>query len=170
MLPREVLSEIQRIDEKIDVISNTIENMNDSGSLNDISMMQNIAVHYIIIASSGLVETGIQGIIKDYCNHKCEDDKLKKYIESHLEREWTMNCPKIVKLLQKFDPSWAKSFREEIQDNQKSAINSIKTNRDKCAHGDNNNSIGIDTAKNYYNHSKETLELLCSIVNRSQIS
>ena len=162
MLPLEVCSHIERLDARINSIETSLKTINDHCLMKDLSKMQNISANYIVIASAGLLETGLQSILKAYCSPRCSR-QLQQYLEFNLERHTTMNCEKIDTLLRKFDTSWADTFCSSIKDEQRLAIDSIKSLRDELAHG-KHNGTGLQIVKGYYGHSKTTLKLLSEVI------
>ena len=162
MLPHEVDSHIKKLDAKIEAIDSTLAAINDHCTFENMSKMQNVASNYIVIASTGLVETGLRSILKEYCSPRCSP-QLKQYLEFNLERHTTMNCKKIKTLLGAFDASWAETFHNSIEDEQRIAIDSIKSLRDEIAHG-RHNGTRLNKVKDYYEHSKATLKLLSNVI------
>ena len=162
MLPLDVHSHIEKLDAKIKAIDSTLSTMDGQCSFDDMNKMRNIVSNYIVIASAGLVETGLQSILKNFCEPKCSP-QLQQYLKFNLERQTTMNCEKIETLLRRFDTSWADNFCDTIKDEQRVAIDSIKSLRDELAHG-KHNGTGLNTVKGYYSHSKSALKILAEVI------
>ena len=163
MLPPEVKQHIQTIDAKVKSVDNTLLVIEDQCNFSDFNKMQNIASNYIIIASAGLVEKGIQSILGSCLSKQCSP-QISYYLRSNLERQTSMNCEKIENLLRRFDPLWADEFSQKVAGEHKFALDSIKTLRDVLAHG-KTNGTGLNTVKGYYKHCKKTLDIFSSVIN-----
>ena len=66
---------------------------------------------------------------------------------------------KILDLIGKFDQTWRESIDRSLDDRQKAAINSIVSNRNQIAHG---NDVGLSFARlrEYYDAVIEAIELI----------
>lgn len=164
MLPNDVLNHIKIIDYNIKIIDETLSLASSNPSFSDEVKIQIIASNYIIIATAGLIERGVQSILYEYCL-PIKKKKTKQYIQNCLKYETTLDCFKIWRLLNKFDKSWGDNFKSAIPRHQKAAINSIKNRRNNIAHGGSDNT-GIYKVKQHYSNAKDALNLIHSIVNK----
>ena len=163
MLPLDVYSSMQKLDDKIqllEVVMNQIEHEIDGL---DFAKIQTIAANYLAVAASGLLETGVQTILVEFAeNHS--SPRVSKYVERELSWKSTLNCHKIDSLLAHFEPSWKEEFCKRRSKAQRDAINSLKTLRDCVAHG-KHNGTRYTVVKDYYKKSTDVLNMLAEIVN-----
>lgn len=161
MLPSKVVSYIDKLDAKVKVIDKTLCVMRDHDEYFKIA---NICSHNLIIETSSLIEIGTKEIIISFCSNK-SSTQIQKYLFQKLNNEHVSNVKSIKCLLERFNPDWAEQFlcKMNKNDEQKVAINSIRAIRNSVAHG-GSNVIGIVRVKNYYNHSKRTVNILAEII------
>lgn len=124
--------------------------------------MNQISSRYLIIATSGLIETGTQSILHHFYNNHCSPE-VKKYISSKLKFEKSVNYDNIRDLLGTFKKERAQLFESKIIEEQRNAINRIKAIRNQIAHGEHNGTGYVDVKK-FYIYSQEVLGILSSIV------
>lgn len=163
MLPPEILSSKQRLDDRIQYLEEVLTSIQEDAEAVDLAKMQYIAASYITVAASGLLETGIQTILYDFSSSK-SSEKVGGYVRKKLKGAITLNCEKICALLGSFDAKWQIEFSKNITHQQKVAINSLKTLRDEVTHGRNWNP-SYTNVKNYYDSTVQALEVVYEIVN-----
>lgn len=143
MLPR-VERYIQDIDERIEEMDPTAA---DCGSYVNYAMTA-----YIVLAGAGLIEIGVRSTLSEYGRAK-GDFRIFEFIKYKVKRENSLDWGKIKGILRQFDSSWCDKIAKRTNGENISAIDSLKTHRDKIAHGDHAE-VGYQKAKKYYSRAK----------------
>lgn len=120
--------------------------------------------NFICIRVSGLVENYLKTRISDY-----SDKKVPKPISHYLSRKFAditnLKESKLRETLGLFSKEWQGQFERYIQDNQqlKSSLDSVITNRHSIAHGQNV-SLTLKSVKQYYDDIKKVIAELDKII------
>ena len=154
MLPLKVLSEIQSIDFRV----NELERRIDSEEM----FLQSIFANHLTLAASGLIEKSTLEILGEYSNRR-GNPQLRNFVQKAVSNNNSLNCEKIEKLLNQFDQAWWIQIGIDTSESQRSAVNSLKTIRDQCAHG-RYNGTGFRTVKNYYQEAKGFLTVMANVI------
>lgn len=154
MLPPNATSNRQRIDSII---------MQMDGAISSAEFrIQNVFSSHLVILASGHVEISVREIINRYVSQK-SNLKINKFITHTIERENSLNCEKIGRVLDKFDMNWRIELAQIVLTSERESINSLNTLRDQIAHG-KQNSTGYITVKEYFKDSCKYLLKLNTIV------
>ena len=154
MLPPNATSNRQRIDSII---------MQMDGAISSAEFrIQNVFSSHLVILASGHVEISVREIINRYVSQK-SNLKINKFITHTIERENSLNCEKIGRVLDKFDMNWRIELAQIVLTSERESINSLKTLRDQIAHG-KQNSTGYITVKEYFKDSCKYLLKLNAII------
>lgn len=144
MLPHSVVQYQQRLDSTLVYVR---------GQANSCPMdMQHVYSSYLVVRAAGMIEVSFRDILGEY-SRRHGNSILKNYTASMVERENSLNCDKIEKLLVRFSASWWSHLKTVIPEPQRSAVDSIKTLRDQFAHG-KPNGTGFAIVDGYYALSK----------------
>lgn len=116
-------------------------------------------VRYLVVVSSGFIETTVRDIFSDYAESKSAP-RVSRYVTHALERPGNMTSDKLSKLVRTFDPDWWDDFdTSKESDAIKSSLNSIVNNRNLIAHGENI-SLTIGQLRSYFDQCLVLIDLL----------
>ena len=163
MLPLDVHRSMQKLENKIQLLEVVMNQVEHKMAGFDFAQVQTVAANYLVVAASGLLETGVQTILVKFAESH-SSPQVVKYVERELSFKSTLNCNKIDSLLEHFEPNWKTEFCKRRSEVQSDAIDSLKTLRDSVAHG-KYNGTRYSRVKNYYKESKNVLSMLADIVN-----
>lgn len=119
---------------------------------------------YLCVKLSGLLEVFFKAKIADLVDKK-SPKPVAHYVNSQFKTFTNIDTRKIVKSLNQFSSEWEEEFNNGINEEQSSAINSVISNRNSIAHG-NNSGISLKDVKYYYEKTKEVLGILDGIMRR----
>lgn len=91
---------------------------------------------------------------------------LQKFVSQKLKNVTNLNYDRLSSVLRSFNADWANEFEVAISDEQRSALNSVISNRNNIAHGENDN-ISYELMKGYYKSIKEVVESLKNIIRKN---
>jgi RiboL-PSP-HEPN len=154
MLPANVASNRSRIDSIIAQMDLSIHSAD--------MRIQNVFSSHLVILASGHIEISVREIVSSYVNRRT-NPKINKFILKTLERENSLNCDKICKILDKFDPIWKDQLAISALASEKEAVDSLKTLRDQIAHG-KANGTGYMIVKQYFQEGCKYLVKLNQII------
>lgn len=120
---------------------------------------------FLCIRASGFIETSLKNLIIDF-SQGSSPKPIQKFVLQKLKNVTNLNYDRLASVLNSFNSEWAMQFKETISDEQKSALNSVISNRNNIAHGENDN-ISYELMKNYYKNIKEIVEQLKGIIRKS---
>ena len=108
----------------------------------------------------GYIERSVETIILDRLSRRAHD-RLIQFIKSHFKRGTNYDCEAICQLLERFDQTWSRKFREFVEGNDavKSALTSVYTIRNSVAHG-GDQSLSSKRLIDFYGYSKQAVEAL----------
>lgn len=144
----EVLRRQQRLDslfKKITVLSGDIE-------------LQSQWARYLCVLVSGFLEASLRIVISEYARKRATDD-VGNYVESQLSEFRNPNMERILKLVRSFNPAWADELEATVEGEIKDAVDSIVSNRNIIAHGDD---VGISFSRisDYYKRAVKVIDWL----------
>ncbi|GAA4327732.1 hypothetical protein GCM10023115_41690 [Pontixanthobacter gangjinensis] len=148
---------LEQQEKKLDNLFDLVQNVEDEEQ-------QAILSKFLCIRASGFVESSIRNLIAEFT-----DGSAPKQIQSYVGKETkyitNLRYDRLSKLLGTFDSSWKEELEEKISEEQKSALNTIVSNRNNIAHGEND-AISYSLMFNYYSRIKEVVEILKNIVRK----
>lgn len=121
---------------------------------------------YLCIRTSGLVEIFFKTQIEDYATGT-SPKPIVSFINHKFKTFTNINTKKINDLFETFSPEWQQQFDGKITEEQKSALNSVISNRNNIAHG-NADSASLTNVKGYYLKVKEVLAILDGIISKKK--
>lgn len=124
---------------------------------------QHVFTNYLIVKTAGLVETSVGDILGEYAKRRGSSE-LRGYVQSTIRRENSLNCEKIEKILKRFSSQWWPDIVSRSTDQQRSAVDSIKTLRDQFAHGQGNGT-GFAVVDGYYDQCKKFIVIVSDYIN-----
>lgn len=110
---------------------------------------------YLCVMVSGHIEITIRTLLFKYCDDKASPFVVN-YVSASLKDFQNPKFWKIEDLLRKFNPDWAESLTNDLDESVKSSIGSIVKNKNLIAHG---NDVDI-TFHRLFNYYKDALILL----------
>jgi len=123
--------------------------------------------NYAIVRTCGTIEFCFKTIVSDV--QSGHSTQISNYIDNTI-RNSSMNPSRenICKVLKQFDLGWNESFKTKLNGHVdaarlKSSIDSLNSNRNTFAHGDNPTST-FDDIRNYFNDTVEILKILDEVV------
>lgn len=119
---------------------------------------------YLCIKTSGLFENYIKSQIGDYVDAS-SSQPTARFIKNKLKTFTNIDYQKLTTFLDTFDPNWTCTFNEKINDELKSSLNSLISNRNNIAHG-NADSITFTNVRKYYQATKEVINILDQIIKK----
>jgi hypothetical protein len=119
---------------------------------------------YLCVRTSGYIENVTRVLISNFCDGT-SPQPISNYIVKRTKYITNLDFKRIKILLSEFNTDWGIEFEGSITDQQKSSINSVVSNRNSIAHG-NNDSITFRDMSQYYNDTKEVCELLKNIIRK----
>lgn len=119
---------------------------------------------YLCVRTSGYLENVTRILIVHFCDGT-SPKPINNYIAKRTKYITNLDFKRLKGLLSEFDINWSKEFEEKITDRQRSSINSVVSNRNNIAHG-NQDSLTYRDMVNYYNDVKEVSKILIDIIKK----
>lgn len=154
MLPLRVISNGQRIDALLGILEATVWEVD--------PQIQNVYANHVVLAGAGHVESAILAILSEY-GRKHGNVRISRYVERTIERNNSLNCEKIERILHQFDKDWWPEIKATTAPENIEAIDSLKTLRDQIAHG-KPNGTGYTIVKQYYTNAKKFIDDFALVV------
>jgi len=116
---------------------------------------------YLCVCISGYLEISIRELLGRYAE-QCASKSVSTYVWSQLKFFQNPKMEPTIQLVMSFDSGWGKSLREFVEDERGDAVNSIVSNRNEIAHG---NDVGVTIARlrTWYEKSNEVLDFLMGL-------
>lgn len=154
MLPHSVIQFRQRTD--------SLETLLDTAAPDVSISVLGVFSNQLAIKAAGYVEFSVCQILSEY-GRLNGNQRIALYIEKSIERNNSLNCEKIEKILNQFDTSWWPATRLGCNPGTLEAVDSLKTLRDQLAHG-RDNGTGLHVVKGYYLSTKNFVSALGAVV------
>lgn len=119
---------------------------------------------YLCVRTSGYLESVIRNLIVNYCDGTSPRE-IENYLTTRTKYITNLEYRKILSLLAEFSTDWKDTFELKVNDEQRSSLNSVVSNRNSIAHG-NTDSITFRNMKEYYSHVKEVADILKEIIKK----
>lgn len=129
--------------------------------------LQSHWARYLCVLVSGFLEGSIRTIFASYASVRASPE-VSRYVTAQLGFLQNARMDKILRLVHRFSPDWEEQLRAETQGEIRAAVNSIITNRNKIAHGEDV-SLGLAGLKDYYKCAKKLvkrIEQMCDASGR----
>lgn len=113
---------------------------------------------FLIVYICGLYEEIIETTVIEM-THKLGNQEIENYIKNSLNSYFrNSNTDKIIELFSKFNnQTWSNAIKA-LPEKNKSALNSIVTNKNSLAHGQSSLNLTISDVETYYKDSKVVIE------------
>lgn len=113
---------------------------------------------YLCILCSGFLEVAVREIYKQYALNG-SNAYVANYVQGRLKGFQNPNMEKILQVTRSFNPQWEDNLKALVDGELKDAVDSIVSNRNRIAHGDD---VGITyaTIKTYYDKAVKVVEAL----------
>lgn len=119
---------------------------------------------YLCVRTSGYLENVTRILIADFCDGT-SPQQINNYIIKRTKYITNLDFKRLKSLLAEFDSNWSEEFEKRLTDRQKSSINSVISNRNNIAHG-NQDSITYRDMTNYYQDVKDVCKILIDIIKK----
>lgn len=117
---------------------------------------------YLCIKVSGYFENVLKVLISDYVSKSCSKESAN-YIISNTKRITNLSDEKLTDFLKSFSEKWTDDYNYAITDQHRSSLNSLISNRNSIAHGQQD-SISFKIIEQYYLDLKEIVIYLKIII------
>lgn len=154
---------IQQVNSQKDRIDGLFTKIEDMVRKNAIDLeLQGQLSRYLCVLVSGLLEISVKSICTRYAEDKASP-QIANFVTSTVPNlAQNPKIWKIERLVRYFDGSWADDFILDIDDEQKSAVDSVVTLRNQIAHGEQAG-ISLGTIRSYYDNVIPVIEYLESL-------
>lgn len=113
---------------------------------------------YFCIKISGYLENVVKTLVANY-SEGASQKPIVNYIQQDLKNITNLSDEKIRKLLMKFSEEWNTNFSNTITEQQIVSLNSIISNRNSIAHGQQDN-VSPKVITQYYSDLKAIVQIL----------
>lgn len=118
---------------------------------------------YLVVFISGIYEDCIEYLFIQRAG-KNGDSEIQNLMKTFVDRYFrNPEYRKIKELLKALNPKYGKILREKIDDKNIDGINSIVTNKNNIAHGNNSN-VTVEDVNIWHNNSLKVFEVLEKIL------
>lgn len=119
---------------------------------------------YLCVQSSGYLENVVKSLVEDYISKKCPSPVVN-YVQKKVSNITNLGFEKLCDFLDSFDPSWKDTFTQSLSEEQKSALNSLISNRNAIAHGNSSN-ITYRSVSTYFAELNNVVSVLENIIKK----
>lgn len=126
--------------------------------------LQAYLAKFLCVRTSGFIETSFKNLINDYINGTCPKP-IQKYVSIKVKGVTNLSYERLLTTMNSLDTEWANSLKARTTEEQRSALNSVISNRNNIAHGEND-SISYELMKGYYKSVKEIVGHLKQIIRK----
>lgn len=121
---------------------------------------------YLCVKTSGLLEVFFKTQVADLVDKKTPK-VVANYVNCQFKTFSSIDVHKIQKTFSLFSSDWVNEFNAQMSEEYMSALNSIISNRNNIAHGQND-SISLKNAKEYYVKLKNVMKILEMIMKKKK--
>lgn len=126
--------------------------------------VQALMAKFLCVRTSGFLESSLKNLINEYL-HGTSPKPIESFVNNKIKRETNLKYERLATILELFNREWADKLSREITDDQKEALNTIVSNRNNIAHGENDN-ISFYLIKDYYDRIKEVIGILIKVIKK----
>jgi hypothetical protein len=119
---------------------------------------------FLCIRASGFIETSFKNLINDYINGTCPKP-IQKFVSMKVKGVTNLNYERLHTTIKSLHSEWATDFEAITTEEQRSALNSVISNRNNISHGEND-SISYELMRGYYKSIKEIVGHLKQIIRK----
>lgn len=121
---------------------------------------------YLCIRTSGFLEVAFKNLILEYITGTSHIE-IQNYVNHLIKNITNLKEEKITKTLSLFSHEWSTRFKALISDQQISSLNSLISNRNNIAHGEND-TLTFNSIEKYYEDTKEVVTILKGIIKKGK--
>ena len=148
-------AEVSRLKQQLDATFKRVENVAQEPEL------QSDFARYLCVLVSGYIERAMVELVLEHAREKGAPT-LQHFVEQRTKRFANPNATRIQELLGDFDSSWPEKLWEFLDDEQKSAINSIVNQRNAIVHG-GSSGITYDRINKYYQQAQRVIDRVAEL-------
>lgn len=149
--------QIENQERKLDDLLKNIETVTDDELKAHLSK-------YFCVRISGYLENVLKILVANY-SEGSSPRAVSNYLQNHLKSVTNLSEDKMQKVLNKFSEDWSTNFSERVTEQQIQSLNSIISNRNSIAHGQQDN-ISYKVIGQYYLDLKEIVKHLRDIIKK----
>ena len=123
------LVEVARLKQRLDDTFDRI------GGIDSDPELQSDFAKYLCVLVSGYIERAVVHIVQEHARRE-GGPTLQRFVEEYTKRGMNPNTGKIKDLLGRFNKQWTLAIKQNIVDEQETAVNSIVSQCNRIAHGD----------------------------------
>src|SRR5690554_3411240 len=119
---------------------------------------------YLCIKTSGLLENYLKSQIGDYVDN-CSSKPTATFVKSKMKTFTNVDNKKLTIFLQSFHEDWLDKYEDLMNDQLRSTLNTVISNRNNIAHGNPDN-ITFRAIEHYYEDIKLVINHLDTIIKK----
>ncbi len=115
---------------------------------------------YLCVLSSGFLEIAVRIIYGRYASAKSEP-RVAKFVDRQLKLHFqNLDMERLVQLANSFSPDWAAELEKKCAGELEASVNSIISNRNRIAHGEDVPGLTYGRIRDYYSNLTKVIQLL----------
>jgi len=119
----------------------------------------------LCIRTSGLLETAFKNLILEYLQGTSPKE-IQSFVSSEIKLISNLKSERLITTLNRFSSEWSVELKNMITEEQFSSLNSLISNRNNIAHGEND-SITFSPMKKYYVDTISVIVALRQIIKKT---
>ena len=119
---------------------------------------------YFCVRVSGYLENVLKSLVASY-SEGSSPQAVSAYVQNTMKNVTNLSEDKLTKLLKKFNDDWELTFLDKVSDQQLESLNSLISNRNSIAHGQQDN-ISHRYIGQYYKDVKGIVLILKDIIKK----
>ena len=148
-------AEVSRLKQQLDATFKRVKNAGQEPEL------QSDFARYLCVLVSGYIERAIVALVLEHAREKGAPT-LQHFVERRTKKFANPNANRIQELLGDFDSSWQEKLWEFLDDEKKSAINSIVSQRNVIVHG-GSSGITYYSISEYYQQAQRVIDRVAKL-------
>lgn len=128
--------------------------------------IQACLARYVCVLASGYLETSLRAEILTYVESRVHDYRVVKFVETGLKRLGNPSSDYILELVGRFGNDLRHRLDDNLDLREKSAVDSIRTNRNQIAHG-GSSGLSLSFVRQYYKDSVTVVEKIKEVLSHS---
>lgn len=144
-------------EKKLDSLFEVVQNVEDEEQ-------KALLSKFLCVRASGFVESSIRNLIAEFTDGT-SPHQIQSYINKEVRYITNLKYSRLIEVLSNFDKKWADQFESQVNDEQKAALNTVVSNRNNIAHGEND-AISYVLMVEYYQRIKEVVHILKAIIKK----
>lgn len=119
---------------------------------------------YFCIRVSGYLENVIKNLVAQY-SEGSSPQAISTYVQNTMRNVTNLSEDNLTQLLKRFNSDWEVNFANQVSEQQLESLNSLISNRNSIAHGQQDN-ISFRYIGQYYNDIKQVVLILKGIIKK----